>query len=299
MIRRILLLLLTCPLAASAQMIRGTVTDAGTAIPIKAVNVSLLTDDGRRILATVSDKDGKFELVIPNGRTVFLQAERIGYETVKSTPITATTSEILELTVRLSPEPIALQGVDVVARRQVDPRLQEFMDRASRYKKAGIGKIWTRAELEQHHFTFISHLLRTIADRYQPGQLGCSGETLFIDDMPVPAEDMDLLVAPEDLEGLEVYRGIEIPPDLLKRATIRPSAFVAGSEESVAGALTTSEDTAAIERLGIVLPPCRVTLLWRKPYAELNARTHALKKWPVIVSAGVLGLLLVLEQLLW
>jgi hypothetical protein len=33
----------------------------------------------------VSDDDGKFELVLPKGKTVYPQAARIGYETVQST----------------------------------------------------------------------------------------------------------------------------------------------------------------------------------------------------------------------
>src|SRR5512135_2685020 len=143
------LFLLACP--ASAQLVRGTVTDATTGAPVKAADLSLYTSEGQRILRGVSGDDGRFEMVLPKGKTVYLQAGRLGYETVKSANITASTSELLELNVRLSVAAVPLQGIEVAARRRVDMRLQPFLDRASLYKRAGIGKIWTRDELERRH----------------------------------------------------------------------------------------------------------------------------------------------------
>lgn len=269
-----LLLLLTSAVFASAQMVRGTVTDAVTGAPVNATNVSLFTTEGRRVGKMVTFEDGKFELVLPKGKTVYVQAGRIGYETVKSNPISATTSELLELNVRLSAVAIPLQGVEVVSRRQVEPRLREFLDRASLYKRAGIGHIFTRKDLERRPLGLTSQLLNWVHER---PVMNCAGLSLFIDDFPVDPEDMDLLVAPEELEGVEIYRDTDVPPDLLYKSRLTVGR--------ISDPLT---------------PPCLMVMLWRKPYAELNAvyAGHPIKKWRVVAGAVVLGALIAAEQVL-
>jgi len=276
MSRLILFLILACPAIVSAQMVRGTITDAATGLPIKSANVTLFTTDGRRVGNVVSDNDGKFELVLPKGKTVQVQAARIGYETAKSDAITATTSELLELNVHLSTVVVPLPGIEVVARRQVDPRLREFLDRASLYKRAGIGHIWTRKELEGRPLALVSQLPNWVIRR---APMNCEGMSVFIDDMPAAAEDMDLLVAPEELEGVELYSELDVPPDLQYKSRM----------SATQSAINTG-----------ILPPCQTLLLWRKPYAELNAfyAAHPVKTWRVILGAVIVGGLVVAEQVL-
>ena len=271
MLRWLLVLILACPLPAGAQIIRGTVTDDGTGAIIKAVDLKLITPDGRIVYRVLSDDRGKFELIIPKGKTVYLQAERIGFETVTSAALSTPTVELIEVNVRLSPQAIAMKGIEVVARKPVEWRLRPFMDRASLYKRAGIGRIWTRADLEKRHLVFVSTLLRPIPHR---PALDCAGEAVFIDDLPAETDDIDLLVAPEDLEGVEVYRDPDVPADLLYRANLN-----------------------SFGRFGEVLPPCRVTMLWRKPYAELYA--HPVRTWRVAIGVGLIGVLYVLERAMW
>lgn len=271
-LRSLLFLILAFPTIASAQMVRGTVTDAATGGPIKTASVTLFTTDGRRVGNVVSDEDGKFEMVLPKGKTVYVQAARIGYETAKSDPITATTSELLELNVRLSTAAIPLKSIEVVTRRQVDPRLRDFMDRASLYKRAGIGHIWTRKELEGRPLALVSQIRNWVIQRRA---MNCQGVAAFIDDMPVDAQDMDLLVAPEELEGVELYGEMDLPLELQSKVTV------------------------SLHNDGM-LPPCQTILLWRKPYAELNAfyAAHPVKTWRAIVGAAVLVGLVAAEQIL-
>lgn len=270
MFRYILLLALACPAIVSAQMVRGTVSDANTGAPVKSANITLFTTDGRRVGKVVSDDYGKFEMVLPKGKTVYVQAERIGYTASKSDPITASTSELLELNVKLNNEPIALKGIEVVTRRQVDPRLREFMDRASLYKRSGVGHIWTRTDLQRRPLALSSQLLNWVPERHA---FNCSGVAAFIDDMPVDERDIDLLVAPEELEGVELYGQNDVPLELQFKGM---SALRAST-----------------------LPPCRTLLLWRKPYAELNAyyAAHPVKTWRAIVGAVVVGGLIAAEQI--
>lgn len=273
MLRTVAVILLAFPLRATAQIIRGTVIDAATNARIAAVNLTLLGGSGERFYTLVTNQDGTFELIIPAGRAVYVEAERIGYEGVKSTPLTARRGELIEIEVRLSPQAIPLNPVDVVARRPVDVRLHDFLDRSARYKKSGIGRIWTRADLEKRPFTLVSHLIRMIPVR---PNLYCTGTTLYVDnvrlsigDENVAPDDIDMLVSSEDLEGIEMYRDTDLPADLRSYARrVDGSSF------------------------------CMVILAWRKPYTELYAgRRHP---WwhGVLVMGAAVGIAAV-ERLFW
>lgn len=280
--RWILLLALAWPVAAPAQMVRGIVTDASTGAPVKAADITVFTAEGQRMSTALSDDAGRFELVLPKGITVYLQVARIGYETVKSESISATSRELLQLSVRLSVEAVPLQGVEVVTRRDVDPRLQPFLDRASRYKRVGIGHIWTRAELEKRHPQLVSHVLDYWVPRRT--EVACNGTTVFLDDLPLDTADIDMQVAPEQLEGVEIYNDVDVPPDLLMHAFSANTAQVAVTE---AGG-------------DQVLPPCKTVMLWRKPYRELtDIRRPRVARWKHVLGAGLLAGFVLLEQIIW
>lgn len=269
MLRIVFAILLLAPLPAAAQVIRGTVTDASTNAPIAAVTVSVLGSGGRLFYSVVSAQDGTFELIVPTSRVVFVEAERIGYEGVTSTGITGRSGELLEIEVRLSPRAITLTPVEVVARKHVDIRLQGFLDRAVKYKDAGVGRIWTRADLEHQPPALVSHLVRMI-----PGRAGltCSGTAFYVDnvrlatgDDDAAAGDFDMLVAPADLEGIEMYRDTDVPPDLLSYARrIDGSAF------------------------------CMVVFAWRKPHSQLYGPMRPL--WRIVFSLFLIAGVIVAQR---
>lgn len=301
MLRWLLVGFFIFPFDAAAQMVRGTVTDATSGAPVKATNLSLYTLAGQQLLRTLSDDDGKFEMVLPKGTPVYVQAERIGYGTLKSDLIHASTSEILQLNVRLSVVAVPLQGIEVAARRQADPRLQPFMDRASLYKRAGIGHIWTRSELERRHLALVGvEYLRSWVPKRR--EIGCVGFTVFVDDIPVDTANLAMIVAPEDLEGVEMYNDVEIPQDLLLRSravaggAIRSQNLVEQSTRANGAVDSLANSTPDLDTS--TLPPCETIMLWRKPYAELTAR-HAgppVKAWHAVLGGVLLALLLVFEN---
>lgn len=273
--RLVFVSLLLVPLPASAQIIKGTVIDSETGTALKAANIRMVESDHQRLTRVVSNDDGKFELVIPKGKTVYLEAEHVGYRTVRSTPITAQSAEELEIKVRMNAQAVALNGIDVVARKPVEPRLREFVDRASLYKRAGVGHIWTRSDLEKRNVVVASRLLSLMLPT-RPA-LTCSGTSLYIDDVASDYQDIDLLVAPEELEGVEIYRDTEIPADL--RFKSRGTVF------------------------GTPYPPCTLVMLWRKPYTELNALYASWdsrsRSWPKVATLGLLGVLVAMERAIW
>jgi hypothetical protein len=88
MILRILpLLLLACAVPASAQTVRGHVTERETQRPIAGAFVVLLDASGTRVGATLSGPEGEFEHRAPRAGTYRLRVERIGTQTVTSPPI--------------------------------------------------------------------------------------------------------------------------------------------------------------------------------------------------------------------
>lgn len=265
-------ILLGFPERAHAQIIRGTVTDVTTNTRVEAVTLSVHGGSGVRFYTVVAS-DGTFELVVPNGRVVYVKAERIGYEGVTSAALLARRGELLEIEVRLAPRAIELAPVEVVARHPLDPRLAGFLDRASRFKRAGVGRIWTRADLEARPIALISNLLNMMPVR--PGY-ACSGTAYYVDNVRLATgdddaspSDMDLLVMPDDLEGIEMYRDTDVPPDLLSYAR-----RIDGS------------------------PFCMVVFAWRKPYAELLAGPRR-PLWHGLAVFGVLVGIIAAEQTLW
>ena len=245
MTRAALVLCLAFAVPAHAQIIHGTVSEAGTGTLLKAVDVRLFTTkDAHAIYGVTSDADGEFELIVPAGKAVYIRAEGLGYQTAISSPLTAHTGEQIEIDVHMSPEAIPVEGVDVVARKPVDWRLRPFLDRAAINKKAGFGHIWMRADIERANFPLLSQLLRTIPSRDDPM---CMGTSIYIDNLPVAEDDLDMLITPEDLEGVEMYRTNEMPTDWANRTLV-------------------ISNNGLLEIDSEARKPCMLILLWRKPY---------------------------------
>jgi hypothetical protein len=300
MFRWIVVLLLSCPAFATAQMVRGIVSDGTSGAPIKAANLSLYTMDGKRLVAGVSNDDGGFEIVLPKGRSVYLQAERIGYGTVKSEPLTGSTSELLQLNVRMSAVAVPLKAIEVVSRKTIEPRLQPFQDRASLYQRAGIGRIWTRADLEKRRIALISQFVTRIPQRREValswGKQICDGTVFYVDDVRMgvedddaTAEDLDVLVSPDQVEGIEMYRDVDVPPDLLPN--IR--RFNHTPRDISAGKLNPPAEAPEYY--------CMMVMIWRKPYSELHAAPPLARvaSWRRITTWLAVAGVFAVEQAIW
>jgi hypothetical protein len=254
---------------ASAQVIHGTVTDA-TGTPVGGAEVAVFLGSGTQALYTVvSDPKGAFDLIVPAGRLVYVRIQRLGYDSASSTALTLKAGEAIDLAVRLGSRAIVLQDIEVVARKPADWRLRPFLERAAVNRQAGLGYIWTRADLEREHLPFVSQVVRAVPDRMEAL---CRGTALYIDDLPVSEENLDLLVSPEDLEGMELYRAGEMPADWAARTLVI----------SRDGLLEINPDG---------LKPCRLILVWRRPYREGGGRVTFGRVARVLGFAGVVVLM--------
>ncbi len=119
-------------------------------------------------------------------------------------------------------EAVDLPAVVVEADRVIFSygRMREFWRRRER----GVGRFFTRNDIERRNPIRVTDMLRTIAGisvsrvglttrilsrRYG----GRCGPSIWIDGMQLFDSDLDVLVHPQDVEAIEVYRGFaETPP---------------------------------------------------------------------------------------
>lgn len=277
MLRTFLLLLFISPVPAVAQIVRGTVNDPAANAGVGAVTIRLLGSSDRVLLTTTSDPAGQFVMVLPKDQAVRIRAERVGYETVTSEELVARAGEVLQIQVVMSRQAIEVEGVTVVARRQVEPRLRAFELRAATYGKSGAGRIWTRDYFEEQRPALMSHFVRLIPSRPDAAPLPdaqeyatCFEHGYYVDNVPTDAADLDVVVAPDQVEGVELYRDTNIPPEIQPYFTRKDPPFE--------------------------VPYCAVLLIWRKPYTQLYARTRPVSKWHIMAVVGVIAGLIAAQE---
>ncbi len=114
------------PLAARAQVIRGTVIEANR-LPIADAEVLLRTPGGEVVARTVSGEAGRFTLEPASGGTMRLEASHLGHAEWSTTEFELSEDAEVEIVIRLNVAPIPLDPVTVETRsRQTTRRLADF-----------------------------------------------------------------------------------------------------------------------------------------------------------------------------
>jgi hypothetical protein len=201
----VLATLLSAPLAG--QTVQGTVLATDDDAPIPGVELALADEGGTVRAATISDTTGWFSLDAPEAGSYTLRASRLGLRAVEL-ELRLAGGERVTVEVRLGPDPIEVEPVQVVGRRQRPARLRAFDDRVEESRRLGRGHVFTRADIERMQPVAARQLLFGV-----PGRQRCSFE-VFSDGLPIGRgeEAMDQLPYPDQLEGVEIYRGVtQIP----------------------------------------------------------------------------------------
>ena len=202
------LMFLVSPAAIHAQTVDGTVIDADDGTPIAGVDLTLADAVGSIRASTVSDTVGRFTLQAPEAGEYTLSASRLGLAAA-DLELRLAEGERVTVEVQLGPDPVAVEPVQVVGRRHRPARLRAFDERVAESRRLGRGHVYTRADIERIQPVAARQLLFGV-----PGRQRCAFE-VFSDGLPIGAgeEAMDQLPYPDQLEGLEVYRGVtQIPP---------------------------------------------------------------------------------------
>lgn len=206
---------------APSRTLAGIVTDtARNAIP--GVEIGLL--EGREITRTVRTRDdGRFELTDLPVAKVSVVARRLGFQPRTYTVQIREGATRAFLPLVLDPMPTELEKVIVMARVAASGgRLKEFYERKAHN---GWGSFIDREQIERRNPTWMSDMLRSI-----PGvrvfttrggrtvvRLRDCGPTLWLDGMPLRGAQIDDVVFPSDVAGVEVYRSqAGLPPQFME-----------------------------------------------------------------------------------
>ncbi len=141
-------LLAAGPLAA--QTITGRVVDAASGAPVPQAVVTALDARGRGAARARAGADGSFELRLRAAGTYRLRGERSGYRQTLSQELEADDRETVEVDLRLSVQPIAIEPMTVTARRQPRRLLHLEMGGFYRRQKMGLGHFLDREDFERH-----------------------------------------------------------------------------------------------------------------------------------------------------
>jgi hypothetical protein len=109
--------------ATQQLTVRGTVMDNQTRAPVGSVVLQLVDSAGRRVVSTVSNAQGLFQLSAPAVSRYTLRAERLGYFTAERA-LGRVTGRDLSVEVAISPRPILLDSMlvpGVAAARRLGP----------------------------------------------------------------------------------------------------------------------------------------------------------------------------------
>lgn len=201
----------------SVATVGGWVLEHETDVPLEGATVSLAGPDGLPEVATqISGPGGTFVFPAVSPGLYRLSATLLGYTQLRDTLRVEGASD-LEVTLPLSVSPVPLEPMVVVVRRAPIGPLAGF-DRRRRTMR---GTYITREDIDASRPFEFTDLLRTVPGvRLVPTSTygyrvffrgGCVPD-LWLDGTHIGmTEDIDTFLRPEGLEGVEIYRGPELP----------------------------------------------------------------------------------------
>ncbi|WP_420447449.1 carboxypeptidase regulatory-like domain-containing protein [Candidatus Palauibacter sp.] len=182
----------------------GRVVDRETGRPVATAAVSVL---GRPTEAA-SDRQGLFRLTgVPVGQHE-LRVRRLGYAPLLHT-VDVTTGHTTELEIGLVREPVELEPLVVSTTRSRRLEIKGFFERKHWGELLGLGTFYTVQDIERRRPLRISQMIEELPS-IRMGLLnarsGCR-LSVYLDNVSVGAKNIDKLVLPIEVAGVEVYRG--------------------------------------------------------------------------------------------
>lgn len=217
-----------------AQVVKGRVVVAGTEEPIRDVLVRLRFLDGRQATSAVTDTSGSFRLHAPRLGVFTLDAERVGMASVSTGSLRINVSEEVEVLLQLGEAAVPHEPLVVNARSAIEiGLLAGYYERIERQQLLGAGHIITRDQIAERQPLDVADLLRDVPSIAVTEGANRAASILFRSSRGqcIPkvyingvrqnrggpygtAAVVDEAVRPNELEGIEVYRGIsEMPAD--------------------------------------------------------------------------------------
>lgn len=215
----LLLGLLAFPSALRAQLISGTLLEAGSRRLLPGGLVSLLDEDSSVVAQLRTDSTGTFAFTPARSGSYRLRAEQVGYRAATSPDLAIGARDTLEVEFSLARDVVVLEPLVVRTRsRRVTTAARLFYQRA---EAGGFGTFITRDEIERVHPRRTTDLLHRIPGVQMTEMLGGSNVTVrgncrptaYVDGVRVDGyRSIDDLAQPLELEGVEVYRSAHDAP---------------------------------------------------------------------------------------
>ena len=196
--------------AIDVQLIDDETSDPVPGATVRTAGAFRAVDSGPDGVASLRD--------LPPG-PVTIVVTRIGYAEVRQT-VRVTAGSTAEVTIALTPRPVAVAPVAVEA-----PRRPSRMDAFDRRRQGSVGHFFTFEDIQRARPTVTSDLLRRVAGLRVHCTMGpCTVRSVrastprcpmqvFVDGVAAFNMSPDEIPA-VDLEGMEIYRGAsEIPPE--------------------------------------------------------------------------------------
>lgn len=206
-------LALAAATTAGAQTISGRVVDVDTNQRVRAAEVMIVQIDSSA--RTLSDTAGQFRFrAIPGMWT--LRVHALGYEDLVTQPMLVGEKEHLSIVVLVSAKPLEIAPITVIGRsNRALSQLEAFHDRM---KKNAFGYFLDQKAIDRTVAIAITDYLKTApgvrVERDRVSMRGCPDAQYLVDGLPVTpigdetaTEAVNAMVDPNDIAGIEVYRG--------------------------------------------------------------------------------------------
>jgi len=223
------LLGLSVPSDADSQTIMGNLVDAESGQAILLGYVGLMTEEGERVVWTLTDEEGFFRLEAPEPGVYMLYGESMGYRTSLEGPVLLGEDQLLPAEFALDPMPLVLDSLRIVGeRKRISLVLAGFYDREQRGLGHFIGPEQIMDRFEARNITDFFWAIPGVRLMPQSNLAGSGYVPLmraaaslrgfclpdvYLDGIPMPgADEIDQFIQPFDIEAIEVYRSAsEVP----------------------------------------------------------------------------------------
>ncbi|MEX0892110.1 MAG: carboxypeptidase regulatory-like domain-containing protein [Gemmatimonadota bacterium] len=218
---------------ASGQVLTGTVVAFGTREPVEGAVVSVLPARVDSVVrSTLSSQTGRFAVRIRTPGRYRLRVEHLAFGTVVTAARELPRDAVVDVQVELRTEPVSLAPLSVQGERLEPPYMQDIRDRMA----MPWGEFLTREELKRLSGHRLAEVLSTVPGvrAYSRGGLlqvqiprtesnpACSrrGPRIFLGGAPFTGGDFLRLLTADEVEAIEVYRGVaEVPGAFARTGT--------------------------------------------------------------------------------
>jgi hypothetical protein len=195
------------------------------------VELSFVQSGGRYTIREVSYSAGGFDVTLPTPGSWAVTASRIGYEPAGPDTLVLPSDQVLDVRVRLRVRALELPLIEVVAARQPPSALEAVYARIERMRELGIGRSFTRDQIERLNPQSVGGVLRAMSSQLRVVEsqrmvvntvfvrggawgAGYCPPAVFIDGFRVNQRptNVNMLIEPRHIEAIELYIGAAQTP---------------------------------------------------------------------------------------